>query len=174
MIDRSSQPVALGGRHELGRGHFVALLIDHLDHGIEDPFVTAGQADDRLMYEPEAVFRQSRFDLVYPQSVEPLDARALVRGFFEHDSIAASFAAELVGHLGVFDQLLHQVGTVAHFCETDRAGDGDRVTRHFKNVAGNTFYYMVGPRFDITQAAAFEHDGENRAAESSGEIVGLQ
>ena len=77
-VDVLHQVVALGGRHELRRQHFLALLVDHAHQHVEHAAVLAHQARDRLLHQSEAVLHQRRADVAHPDLVRGLLARVLV------------------------------------------------------------------------------------------------
>ncbi len=68
-IDIAQQVVALGGRHEIRRQHFLAGLVEHAHHDIEHLGIIALQAGHRLLHELEAILDQRRLDVFHPDRV---------------------------------------------------------------------------------------------------------
>ena len=68
-IDITQQVVAFGGRHEIGRQHFLARLIQHAHHDVEHPGVIALQTRHRLLHQLEAILDQRRLDVFHPDRV---------------------------------------------------------------------------------------------------------
>ena len=92
----------------------------------------------------------------------------------EHDAVAASFAAELVGAPRLHDQRIEALRRRADLGETDRAGDRQRVVRALEDPAGDAGERVLRPRFDVAQRAALEEQREHLAAETPIEIVRLR
>src|SRR5213080_3283984 len=63
-VDALEQIVARGGRHELRRQHFPALVVDHAHQHVEHARRLALKTRDRLLHQPEAVLHQRRLDVL--------------------------------------------------------------------------------------------------------------
>ena len=148
--------------------------VDHAQNGVVHDVLLAAQARDRQMREPEAVLHERRLDLLHPDLVEALHARALVGRLLEHDAVAALFAAELVGAPRFRDQRVEARGRRPNFGETDRAGDRQRVVRALENPARDARQGILRPCLDVSQRAALEEQREDLAAETPIEIVRLR
>src|SRR5690606_34904431 len=121
--------------------------------------------------ETEAVLHQRALDLLHPELVEPLDARALLGGLLEHDLIAASLPAALVGPFRAREELLDLRGRRPDLGEADRARERERVLRDLEDVVGDSRRGVLRPRLDVAERAALEQDREHRPAEASAEVV---
>ncbi len=137
-------------------------------------FCSPLEACDRQVREPETVLHERQLDLLDPDFVEALHARARVGGLLEHRAVAAAFAAGLIRFLRGRDQRLHRVGAGSHLGEPDGAGDRQRVVVHLEDPLGHPRDDVLRPRLDVAEAAALEEHREHLAAEPTVQVRALR
>ena len=148
--------------------------VDHAQHRVVHRELLAAQARDRQVGEPEAVLHERGLDLLHPDLVEALHARALVGRLLQHDAVAAFVAADLVGAPRLGEQRIEALRRRSNLGEPDRAGHRQRVVRALEDSAGDAGEGVLRPGFDVAQRAALEEQREDLAAEPPVEVVRLR
>ena len=136
-VYRPQQLVASRRAHELRGSRFLSLLVDHPQYRVVDLAGLAAEIRNAEMNQPKAVLDQRRFQLVNPERIEALDARALVRGFLEHGLVAAALSAALIRAFGVAYEIFDAIRPRAHLGDTDRAAQGQRLFGNLENLVGD-------------------------------------